>query len=300
MKSKGRSGAELVHFSRCSYSYLFSKQITNVRVLRKHCIQLLHGSCRPAQRTQQLQPPGQPVQNFATTKATSPFYSSELITHLPRFQLVPRTCISVCPSPGFPFCCWFHVTASASGRELLVSKRMFSHMALPQTPGSTCIPGKASPDTGWPWKAKCHFKFANASCHHFWARPKPWSEPSPGSGEAKFEIWLKCGASSLSCAPATSEALRSALLAHTVCRQSPGPLAKGAWHRPAPQQPRSQEEPGSRGQTRGLQAAGPTWHHIAQGSHSTEGMPNPGGSIISLHHASTTESHRVTAGAAPL
>lgn len=99
-------------------------------------------------------------------------------------------------SQRFPVRCCFHAAIRTSGRALLLLKRMFLHMALPQTPGNTCSPGKASPNTGWPWKAKCHFKFANASCHRFWARQKPWSEPSLGLGETKFKHRIKSGTSS--------------------------------------------------------------------------------------------------------
>lgn len=75
----------------------------------------------------------------------------------------------------------------------MLLKRMFLRMALPQTPGSTCSPGKASPNTGWPWKAKCHFKFANASCHHFWGQTKALERAVPRVRRDKVrtqdEIW---------------------------------------------------------------------------------------------------------------
>lgn len=137
-------------------------------------------------------------------------------------------------------------------------------MALPQTPGSTCSPGKASPDTGWPWKGKCHFKLTNASCHCFWARPKPWSEPSLGLGETKCKPRMKCGTSSLSCSILMFPTRHWLAQLDTNCRwfavlhntrqhfqflctcstvhyclmpRVPGPAAKGIRHSQEPQHP---------------------------------------------------------------
>lgn len=170
----------------------------NVRVLHKYWVLLFRCSCSICSAHLGA-PASRPIspELGTTTKVTPYFHFSELIINVWRFQLVARTCISVWPSSlRFPVSCCFHDADSTSGRALLLLKRMFLHMALPQTPGSTCSPGKASPNTGWPWKAKCHFKFANASCHHFWARPKPWSEPSLGLGETKFKPRMRSGTSS--------------------------------------------------------------------------------------------------------
>lgn len=159
-------------------------------------------------------------------------------------------------------------------------------MALPQTPGSTCRPGKASPNTGWPWKAKCHFKFANASCHHFRARPKPWSEPSLGLRETKVEPRMKSGTSSPSCIilmfpachwlarPSTSCLWFSVLcnirqhlqlfcncsMVH-YCQMlyNPDPPAKSVRHSQTPwQPPPARRHPQSQGSTRSLEAGVPT------------------------------------------
>lgn len=103
-------------------------------------------------------------------------------------------------------------------------------MCLPQTPGSTCSPAKASPDTGWPWKAKCHFKVTNASYHRFWARPKPWSEPSLGLGETKFKPRMKSRTSSLSCNILVFPAHHRLLLVCCAARQPTLPISLHLQH----------------------------------------------------------------------
>lgn len=85
-----------------------------------------------------------------TTKITRLDFS-KLVIIIKCFQPVARTYVSAWPSSlRFPVYFCFHTADSTSGRALLLLKKMFLHMGLPQTPGSTCSPGKASPDAGWP------------------------------------------------------------------------------------------------------------------------------------------------------